>query len=162
MKNEYIFGVHSPSEMTVNAFPSDAPSQANFCVTNSFPYAVGMPSIYNQPGSRPHYSTDQAKLHNHSPSFHPQSVPISCKGFVDNGLLTFDSLNLATVGFTAETKDKHLQYGLPLHHMFEGQYSLVLSRKLFFISLSVFLQFSCGKNMLYIKPFNTQQKRRYS
>ncbi|KAI3727106.1 hypothetical protein L1987_66915 [Smallanthus sonchifolius] len=98
MKDEYIYNVHSPI-------------QANCCFTNSFPSMLGMPSTYNQFGHMTHYSTDQA--------FHPQSLPINCKGVV-----TYDSLNLETVGFTPETNDKHLHmfgsYGPPMEHMFGG------------------------------------------
>ncbi|KAI3785934.1 hypothetical protein L1987_45060 [Smallanthus sonchifolius] len=98
MKDDYIYDVHSPI-------------QANCCFTNSFPSMRGMPSTYNQFGHMTHYSTDQA--------FHPQSFPINCKGVV-----TYDSLNLETVGFTPETNDKHLHmfgsYGPPMEHMFGG------------------------------------------
>ncbi|KAK9066346.1 hypothetical protein SSX86_013668 [Deinandra increscens subsp. villosa] len=98
MKDEYIYGVHSPL-------------QANCCFTNSFSSTVGMSSTYNQFGHMARYSTDQA--------FHPQSLPINCKGFV-----TYDPLNLETVSFTPETDDRHLHmfgsYGSPMEHMFGG------------------------------------------
>ncbi|KAM0033293.1 putative RNA recognition motif domain, mei2-like RNA recognition, RNA-binding domain superfamily [Helianthus debilis subsp. tardiflorus] len=87
MKDEYIYGG---------------------CFTNSFPSMVGMSSTYNQFGHMTHYSTDQA--------FHPQSLPINCRGHV-----TYDSLNSEAVGFTPETNNKHLHmfgsYGPLFEHM---------------------------------------------
>nr|XP_043615211.1 protein MEI2-like 5 [Erigeron canadensis]XP_043615212.1 protein MEI2-like 5 [Erigeron canadensis] len=115
MIDGYIYGVQSPSEMAINA---------NCCITNSLPSPVGMSSIYNQFVHKPHYPTNQAKLHSNCPSFHPQSLPISCKGFVNNGIITYDPLNLAAVGVTTETDDKHYHmlgaYALPMEHMFVG------------------------------------------
>ncbi|XP_071731802.1 protein MEI2-like 4 isoform X2 [Rutidosis leptorrhynchoides] len=94
-KDEYIYGVHSPNVMAINA---------NCCVTNSFPVS----SIYDQFGHSPRYFTNQVNLHNHFPRFHPQSLPISCKGFVDSSIISHDCINLATVGFTTQTDDKQL------------------------------------------------------
>lgn len=115
MKDEDIYGLHSPNEMAINA---------NCCFTNSFPSPVVLASIYNQFGHLSHYPTDQAKLNNHCPSFRPQSLPNSCRVFVDNGINTYDSLNFTTVGFTTETDDKHLHmvgsYGSPVEHMLAG------------------------------------------
>lgn len=124
VNEEYIYGVHSLSKLTINAIPRQAPLQANCCFTNSFPSPVGITSAYNQFAYGPHYSTDQAKLHNQCLSFHPQSLPINCKGFVDNGFVTYGSLNLASVGFTTEPNNKHLHmvgsYGSPVANMFKG------------------------------------------
>ncbi|XP_024969829.1 protein MEI2-like 2 [Cynara cardunculus var. scolymus] len=124
MKDGYVHGEPSLSEMNVNAFPGDVPLQSNCCFTNSLPSPVGIASLCKQLGHGPHRSTNQAKFHNQFPSFHPQSLPINCEGFVDNGVITYDPVNLASVGFTMETNDKHLHmldpYGPPMEHMFSG------------------------------------------
>lgn len=110
MKDEYVYGAHSPL-------------QANGFFTNSFPSTIELSSTYNKFGHMIHYSTDQA--------FHPQSLPINC-----NGVVTYGSLNSDALGFTPETNEKLLptfgSYGPPVEHMFGGQYSLSLSRKLTF------------------------------
>ncbi|KAI3759561.1 hypothetical protein L6452_07458 [Arctium lappa] len=124
MKDGYILGEPSLSEMNVNAFPGDAPPQTNSCFTNSLPSPVGVASFCKQFCHGPHHPTNQAKFHNPFPSFRPELLPVNCEGFVDNGVITYDPVNFANVGFTMGTNDKHLHmlgpYGPPMEHMLRG------------------------------------------